>query len=92
MAQIATGAFQAQLSKSSERLELMAKVMCEGGIRHLFRKAHELIRSHPSVAELSNLNGKWVRTDPRAWRRRLQVSVTVALAAADRRAVIQWHP
>ena len=84
-----TGAFMASLARATERVQLMARVMAETGMRGIYRKSHELIRSYPDIVEMIQLSGDWVPVDPRKWRRRNKISINVSLAAADRGTLAQ---
>ena len=77
------GAFMGAMEKAGERIELIARIMAETGIKQIFRKAHKLCRTYPDIANTVKLRGEWVDTDPREWPERTDMSVNVGLGMND---------
>ena len=74
----------AQLSSAaSQRLELTARIIADG-MRELFRIVHEITLKHSRMAETVMLNNEWVTVDPRQWKKRMDMTVSVGLGVANR--------
>ena len=83
------GAFMGAMEKAGERIELIARIMAETGIKQLFRKAHCLCRTYPDMAATVKLRGTWVSVDPLEWPERTDMSVNVGLGFNDKRQLVQ---
>lgn len=83
------GAFMGAMEKAGERIELIARIMAETGVKQLFRKAHKLCRTYPDIATTVKLRGKWVSVDPLEWPERTDMSVNVGLGFSDKRQLVQ---
>lgn len=83
------GAFMGAMEKAGERIEMIARIMAETGVKQLFRKAHMLCRMYPDIATTVKLRGEWVRSDPLDWPYRTDMSVNVGLGFNDKRQVVQ---
>ena len=53
------------------------------------RGVHGLCRRHATKEETVRLRGKWVQIDPRGWKRRMDLSVSVGLGTADQQMRMQ---
>ena len=82
--QAKTGAFMAALDKAGERIELIARVMAETGLKQMFRKVHTLVRTYPDIARTIRLRGSWVPIDPMAWRERTDLTVNIGLGTSNK--------
>ena len=85
-----TGAFLSALDKASERIELIARVMAETGLKQLFRKIHVLARTYPDVARTVRLRGQWVPIDPSSWRERTDMTANIGLGTGNRQEQIAF--
>ena len=83
------GAFMGAMDKASERLELIARVMAETGIKQIFRKAHTLCRMYPDIAQTVRLRGEWIDVDPQSWQDRTDLSINVGLGFNDKRQLLE---
>ena len=66
------------------KIEMIARIFAESGIKSLFLHMHELIRKHVDKVEVAKLRGEWVEVDPSSWRDRLDVSVNVGIGMGSR--------
>ena len=83
------GAFMGAMEKAGERIEMIARIMAETGIKQLFRKTHVLCRVHPDIATTVKLRGKWVETEPFGWQDRTDMTVNVGLGMNDKRQMME---
>lgn len=73
------GAFVGALDQASQRLELLARVVAECGLKPLFLKMHQALREHHNEATELEIAGQWVQVDPSKWKRRSIMNVNVGL-------------
>jgi len=74
------GAFVGALDQASQRLELLARLVAETGLKPAMLKIHAVMREHfdePQQVELSP--GQFVTVDPRTWKKRSSMNVNVGL-------------
>jgi len=73
----------------NERVGLVSRSFAELGLKPLMLGIHGLCRRHGTKAETVRLRGKWVNIDPRQWKTRYDMSVSVGLGTADRQMQMQ---
>jgi hypothetical protein len=68
------------------RIELIARIFAETGIKDLFLQLHRLILVHgrEERARVLRLRGQWVEVDPSDWRERNDMTVSVGLGTGDK--------
>ena len=66
-----------------ERLELVARIFAETGIRDLFGKILKLVVMNQDRARVIRLRNKWVDMDPTNWNPEMDVRVNVGLGFAS---------
>ncbi len=76
--QTATAAMQ-MFNVSQMRMKMVARNFAETGIKDLFWLLHATIRKHAKQAETVRLTNKWVPIDPRNWKTRNDLTVSVGL-------------
>jgi hypothetical protein len=74
---------------AQERINLMARILAEGPIKALFWKILELVCKHQQKPQMVKLRGTWVQIDPREWKNKFNLTVTVGLGTGSAQAVIQ---
>lgn len=72
----ATGA-QIVQDGAQQRIEMIARIFAETGMKRLFRRMFTLTCLHEDKAKTVRLRGKWVDVNPREWENRMDVSVSV---------------
>lgn len=65
------------------RVELISRAFAEMLLAPLMRGIHGLCRRHATKDETVRLRNKWVPIDPRGWKRRQDMAVSVGLGTAD---------
>lgn len=73
---------------AKERINLMARILAEGPVKALFWKILELVSKHQQKPQVMKLRGKWVEVDPREWRSRFNMTVTVGLGTGSQQAIL----
>ncbi len=73
-----------QMDLSRMKIEAIARVFAETGIRSLFLHIHELELKHQNKARRVKLRNEWVNVDPTAWRTRYDMTVNIGLGIGSR--------
>jgi hypothetical protein len=68
----------------NQRTRLIQRSLAEQGMKPLMLGIHGLIRRHATKPDTVRLRGKWVTLDPRSWRRREDMTVSVGLGTNDK--------
>lgn len=69
---------------SKMKVETVARIFAETGLKTLFMHVHELVLKHQQRPEIVRLRGKWVKVDPREWRQRYDMTINVGLGISTR--------
>ncbi len=77
-------AVQGLLSAAGQRVEMIARIFAETGVKQLFKDIHELTRKYADKAEIVKLTNGWVPVDPREWRTQRNLTVSVGLGSSSR--------
>ncbi len=72
-------AVQATVQGAQERIEVIARLFAENGLKRLFRGLLKLVVKHQDKQRMVRLRGKWVDINPAVWDADLDVHVNVAL-------------
>jgi hypothetical protein len=80
--QTATGVSQV-MSAAYARVEMIARVFAETGVKDLFKKLLKLMVESPIKDRVIKLNGKWVEVDPSTWNSDMGVEIQVGLGVGQ---------
>jgi hypothetical protein len=72
------------MSQSQMRMELIARVFAETGIKDLFRRIFELTVKYQNKERVVELNNKFVSVSPTEWKNKYNISITVGLGAGSK--------
>ena len=72
------------MTAAQQRVELIARVFAETGVKDLFRKILELVNRHQSAPRIIRLRNRWVPMDPREWNTEMDVSISVGLGTGNK--------
>ncbi len=72
------------MNAAQERILLIARVFAETGVKELFLNIHALTRMYQNKPEVIRLRNKWVEVDPRDWKKRADMIVSVGLGTGDK--------
>lgn len=78
------GEVQIVAGAGSKRTGLTIRSMAEQGVKPLMLGIHGLTRRHATKSDTIRLRGKWVTIDPRTWRQREDMTVSVGLGTMDK--------
>jgi hypothetical protein len=79
----ATGVQQI-MSAAQQRLELVARTFAETGVKSLFMLVHKLVRQNVTKPDIVRIRNQWVNIDPREWKNRKDLSISVGLGAGNK--------
>ena len=66
------------MSQSQMRMELIARVFAETGIKDLFKRIFELTVKYQNKERIVELNNKFVPVSPTEWKNRYNISIMLA--------------
>lgn len=81
---VTAAAIAASTRASSGKLELIARVFAETGVKELFKGILHLANKYQDKSVTIALRGKYVQLDPRTWSNLYDVSVNVGLGTGDK--------
>ncbi len=81
--QSATAVNQA-FTATQAKMKLIARIFAETGIRDLFYLLHATIRKNDRKQNTVRLRNKWVTVDPRNWKERDDLTITVGLGSGSK--------
>ena len=79
----ATGVQQI-MNAAAQRLELVARTFAETGVKDLFVLVHRLVRQNYTKPDIIRLRNKWVEVDPRSWKNRKDLTISVGLGSGNK--------
>ncbi len=74
----------ASTDMSKMKIEAVARIFAETGIKSLFLHIHELLVKHQKKTDVFRLRNEWVPVDPSSWRTREDLTVHIGLGHAPR--------
>jgi len=72
------------MSAAQQRLELVARTFAETGVKDLFMLVHRLVRKNVTKPDIVRIRNQWVNVDPREWKNRKDLSISVGLGAGNK--------
>jgi hypothetical protein len=81
---VSATAIAAMMKSNSGKLELIARIFAETGVKSLFKGILHLLGKYQDQAKIVRMRGKFVAFDPRTWANEYDVSVNVGLGSGDR--------
>jgi len=77
-------AVAAVMQQSAGKLELIARIFAETGVKSLFKGILHLLCAYQNKKKTIRINGKFVDFDPREWSNQYDVSINVGLGNGNR--------
>lgn len=81
---IQTSVMGAATDLGKMKIEAIARIFAETGIKSLMLHIHELLLKHQQKAHVVQLRGQWIEIDPRSWRTRYDMTVNIGLGIGTR--------
>ena len=80
---VTQGAANAALTNAQGRLELIARVFADTGVRNIFKSIYNLVQRYEDRQKLVRLNNTYFPIDPSSWREDLDVDIEVGIGYGD---------
>ena len=80
---VTTGAVTAALTNSQGRLELIARVFADTGVRNMFKQIYNLIQRYENRKKIVRVNNTYIEIDPSSWREDMDVNIEVGIGYGD---------
>lgn len=80
---VTTGAITSALTNAQGRVELIARVFAETGVRDMFRAIYHLIQRYEDRQRIVRIDNTYYQIDPSSWREDLDLDVEVGLGYGD---------
>ena len=71
-------------NKRNERVEMIARIFAETGVKQLFRKILRLVVTHQPRERVIRLRNEWVQIDPRGWDAEMDMSISVGIGVGNK--------
>ena len=81
---VSATAIAAMMKSNSGKLELIARIFAETGVKSLFKGILHLLGKYQDQAKIVRMRGKFVTFDPRTWTNQYDVAINVGLGSGDR--------
>lgn len=75
---------QALMNVGAQRLRLITRVLAETGFKRMYYLALKAVTQHMDRAQQVKINGRWLQIDPREWKNRYNMSVSVGVGTFGR--------
>lgn len=69
---------------AAQRIELVARVLSETGMKQLYLLMLKLVTQTPNRAQQVKINGRWLQIDPRSWKNRYDMTVSVGIGTSNK--------
>jgi hypothetical protein len=77
-----------RLGAAQSRIELIARIFAETGVKDLFYAILETVQKHQKQAQVIRLRNEWVTMDPQEWQNKFDLSVSVGLGTGSKDSII----
>ena len=84
LSNVTAAAVAAMMKSNSGKLELMARIFAETGVKSLFQGILRLLGKYQDEPKIIRMRGQYVTFDPRTWATQYDISVNVGLGSGDR--------
>ena len=81
---VSATAVAAMTQQSAGKLELMARIFAETGVKSLFKGILQLLCKYQNQPRTVRMRGQWVNYDPREWSNQYDVTINVGLGNGNR--------
>ena len=81
---VTAAAIAATQSASSGKIELIARIFAETGVKSLFKGILHLVTKYQDKPRMIRLRGKYIPIDPRTWTNQYDLSISVGLGTGNK--------
>ena len=79
-----TGVVDQSFDMARMRIELIARVMAETGMKQMFLGIHRLLQQNQNKKKWIKIRGEWIEVDPSEWHNRSNMTVNVGLGTGNK--------
>lgn len=80
---VTSGAIQGALTNAQGRVELVARIFADTGVKNMFKSIYNLIQRYEDRQKIIRVNGDYFQVDPTSWKNDLDVNIEVGLGYGD---------
>ena len=80
---VTTGAITGALTNAQGRIELIARIFADTGVRNIFKSVYNLIQRYENRKKIVRVQNNYFEIDPSSWREDLDVSIEVGIGYGD---------
>jgi hypothetical protein len=84
LSNVTATAVAAMMKSNSGKLELIARLFAETGMKSLFKGLLHLLGKYQDKPKVVRMRGKYVTFDPRTWANEYDITINVGLGSGDR--------
>lgn len=81
---VTAAAVAASTAAAGGKLELVARIFAEGGVKSLFKGILQLLCKYQDKPTLMRMRGKYIPVDPREWSNQYDVDISVGLGTGSK--------
>lgn len=82
---VTAAAIAASTNAATGKIELIARVFAETGIKSLFKGILQLASKYSNKPQMIRMRGKYIQIDPRQWSNQYDISINVGLGTGDQK-------
>ena len=86
---VTSGAISAATESAMQRVELIARIFAETGVKDLFRCIYSLVQKYEDRQKMVYLNNKFVPIDVSRWKEKLNCTVSVGIGSGSQQSKMQ---
>ena len=86
---VTSGAISAATESSMQRIELIARIFAETGIKDVFKCIYQLVQRYEDREKIVFLNNKFVPIDVSRWRDKLNCTINVGIGSGSQQSKMQ---
>mgnify|MGYP006868015776 CR=1 FL=1 len=80
---------QALMNAGVQRIRLIARVLAETGFKRMYYLMLKNVTQHQDKSQQVKINGRWLTIDPREWKNRYNMTVSVGVGTFGRQQQVQ---
>ena len=86
---VTSGAVSAATESAMQRVELIARIFAETGVKDLFTNIYALVQRYEDRKKMFYLNGKFVPIDVSRWKEKLNCTINVGVGSGSQQSKMQ---
>lgn len=83
LSNVTKGAFMENMSRASQKIEMITRMICETGVRELVLRVHSLLCRYQDKQRIVRMKGKFIPINPQEWKERTDLTVKVGLGTGN---------